>query len=273
MARTKIRLVAIDLDGTLLNSRKELHPQTVQAVEAVKQSGIMVTLATGRTFGSTAPFAKLLGIDIPIITNNGAYIAAVANNQVVEKKTMLMEQAKTMISQLEQAGYYIKVYIDDHLYVQQATEETHDFSRRFGVPFTAVGKLNLAKMKANPLKVAVIDRSERIKEVWRMLEPWKDHFCISRDGEQGIEITEKTANKGAALATLCRLLHISMNDVMAIGNEGNDVSMVRNAGIGVAMGNAYEELKQLAAIVTKTNDELGVAYVLKNYILHVEPPG
>lgn len=262
-----IRLIAIDLDGTLLDSRKLLHPQTAQAINRVRQRGILVTLATGRTVGSTIPFARRLGIDIPFITYNGAFISNISQKQAIEEKAMSMNLARPMIGQLEAAGCYVKVYIDEHLYVQEATRETIEFSRRFGVPFTAVGSCKLAGLMADPLKISVIDRSERIKEAWRILEGWKSRFTVSRDGEYGIEITGKEVNKGAALHTVCQLLAVSMSEVMAIGNEGNDVQMIRNAGIGVAMGNAYDELKKIATIVTKTNDELGVAHILRKYIL------
>lgn len=272
MLQNTIRLVVIDLDGTLLDSHKQLQPQTRQAIKEVKQRGILVTLATGRTWGSTAPFALQLGIDIPVITYNGAYITAIGDKHPVEKKAMSIDLAGKMLKQLEQAGFYVKVYIDEHLYVQETTEETIAFSRRFGVPFTAVGRDNLAKLTANPLKISVIERSGRIQEAWRILEGWKNRFTINRDGEYGIEITEASVNKGAALERISKMLAISMNEVMAIGNEGNDVQMICKAGLGVAMGNAYDELKKMANIVTKTNDELGVAYVLKKYILQEKDP-
>lgn len=264
-------MIAIDLDGTLLDSQKRLHPETVRVIAEVKRRGIMVTIATGRTLGSARPYAEKLGIELPLITYNGAHIAAITGRQTIEKTVMPMELAGAMIGELEHAGCYVKLYGDDHLYVQERTRETVDFSRRFGVPFTAVGKYKLAGLPVNPLKVTVIERTGLIDQAWRILQTWKDKFTISRDGEYGIEIMAKMVNKGAALEKLCGLLAVSLEDVMAIGNEGNDVEMIARAGVGVAMGNAYDELKSLAALVTGTNDDLGVAHVLRKYILQERP--
>jgi Cof subfamily protein (haloacid dehalogenase superfamily) len=262
-----IKLVALDLDGTLLDSRRNIQAQTVEAIQAIRERGIKVTLATGRPLVSALPFAKLLNLDVPLITCNGACISLYPEGRFVERTPISMGAAREMIGELEDAGYYVKVYVDDTLYVEETTRATMEFSKAFGIAFIAVGRQQLRNLTADPLKIVVIERSERIKDVWQLLARWQEQFTINRDGIHGIEITQKAVNKGAALEKVCRLLDIPLSQVMAVGNEGNDLEMIRYAGIGVAMENAYEKLKQQAQLVTKTNDEQGVAYVLHKYIL------
>ncbi|MDU4962016.1 MAG: Cof-type HAD-IIB family hydrolase [Sporomusaceae bacterium] len=262
-----IRLVVIDLDGTLLDSQKQLNQYTLDVIEAVKQRGVLVTLATGRTLCATAPVARRLGIVLPLITYNGAYIATAGQQQILARSAMQPEAAAGLLRQLEATGCYLKVYIDEHLYVQETTPETIAFSERFGIPFTAVGRGKLANLPAAPLKIAVIEHSEKIQEAWRVLDKWRQQFSICRDGEHGIEITGKAVSKGSGLLTLCDFLRVAPAAVMAFGNEGNDISLLRNAGVGVAMGNACDELKKTARIVAKTNDESGVADLLYTWFI------
>ena len=265
-----IRLVALDLDGTILDEQKKIHEQTIAVIQKVRERGIRVTLATGRPLVSTIPFADQLGLDTPLITYNGALLSLYPQGDVIEKIPMPMKSAGKLLAELEDAEFYVKVYAEDTLYVEETTRTTIDFSKRFLIPFVAVGRHQLRNLAKSPLKIVVIERSNRIEEVWRLLEPWQEHFMIQRDGEYGVEITHKTANKGIALAKLCAFLDISLSHVMAVGNEGNDLTMIRAAGLGVAMGNACAELKKIADIVTKTNEDLGVAYVLKKYILRAD---
>jgi len=267
VASQKIKLVALDLDGTVLDSQGRLPPTVRETVWEVKNRGIYVTLATGRTFGSARPFAEQLGIDIPIIAYNGAYVSHICATKPIVRTPLLMTDARKMIGQLEQLGCYVKVYIDDHLYVQEHTDETVAFSKKFGVPFTVVGSCNLSKLTGNPLKVVIIEKTDRIRAVWQLLNRWQTTFNVCRDGASGIEIMERNTNKGLAVSKVCQLLNIPMSAVMAVGNEGNDLQMVCNAGLGIAMGNAYDELKKCAKAVVKTNDQLGVAQVLREYIL------
>lgn len=262
-----IKLVALDIDGTLLTSQSELAPSTAATIAEVQQKGIAVTLASGRTFGSASIFARGLNIGLPIIAYNGAYIGRAADRRPLRQSPMDRKLAGPLIRQLEQANLYIKVYIDDKLYVQRATEETRRFSRLHRVQYLEVGQGNLVQLDRDPLKITVIDDPQAIDEIYRLLEPWQPYFNICRDSDGGLEIVKAGISKGSALREVCRLLQLDLSQVLAFGNEGNDLEMIREAGIGVAMGNAYSELKEQATMVAGTNDELGVEQVLRTYLL------
>jgi len=268
MGYKDIKLVVIDIDGTLLDNDRRLDPETMRVIEQVQKQGIIVTLASGRTFISTARIAGQLEIKAPIIAHNGAYIARVTDDEPLFEAPIDMKRARDMVALLEASGYYVKVYVRDELYVQVVATETLEFSAYHGIPYHAVGRGNLSKLEKDPLKIVIIDTPQGINHVFKLLEPWKRHFNICRDTDRGIEIVQGNINKGAALEKVCAILKVDKNQVMAFGNEGNDLEMIQNAGIGVAMGNAYAGLKEHATFVTRTNDDLGVAYALDKYLLN-----
>jgi len=264
---SEIKLVVIDIDGTLLDNDRRLHPETMRVIEEVQKQGITVTLASGRTFISTARIAKLLKIEAPIIAHGGAYIARVTDDEPLYEAPVDMNEARELVALLEASGYYVKVYIRDELYVQVLTEETLEFCNQHGIYYRVVGSGNLSKLDKDPLKIVVIDTPQGIHHVHKLLEPWKTKFNICRDTDSGVEIVKRNVNKGTAMEKVCALLKVEKNQVMAFGNEGNDLDLIKNAGIGVAMGNSYAELKKYATIVTRSNEDLGVAYVLEKYLL------
>lgn len=266
LVKPNIRLVVLDLDGTLLDDAKKLHTPIVTVIQKIKQQGVQFTLATGRTWGATAPYAAQLGIDLPVITYNGAGLNC-PDGGFLKQIPLSLAVAQKVIRQLELANCYVKVYMEDHLFVQEATAETIKFSRDFGVPFTAVGRGRLSEITQAPLKMVVIEDAKRIYQIWKMLSNWQNSITLTHDGKYGIEVVQKSVSKGKTLKSLCTDLKIPLQQVMAIGNEGNDVEMLRIAGVGIAMGNACEELKRYAAMVTKTNEELGVACALDSYFL------
>lgn len=267
MKTNEIRLVAIDIDGTLLDSREILHPETVNAVRNVQRQGIHVTLATGRTFVSAVPFAKQLGLELPIVTHNGAYVAAVGAMEPLSRTPMEMAVLKDLLGELEASDLYVKMYVDDHLFVQIATEETVSFSKKHGVPYTEVGPRNLSLLAHDPLRIVIIDTPERIERANQIIKPWKRQFNFYRESNTGLEIVNRRVDKSLGLDQICQALRIHKNQVMAIGNEENDRKMIREAGIGVAMGNSLPHLKKEANIITKSNDDLGVAHILNTFFL------
>jgi len=267
MIPTDIRLVALDLDGTLLDDHKKIPDQTVETIQQVVQLGIHVTLASARPLCSILPYARQLNIQIPVIAHGGAYVTDVNEKNVKLKHTMDAAKSRELINMFQEHDYYIKVYCGDTLYVQEVTEETLEYSRIFGVPHKAVGRKQLTALNETPLRIVLFDVPQRINHARTLLEPWQSDFSLSLDADTRLEIAAGPVNKGAAVRTICNELGISMANVMAIGNEGNDIEMIRAAGLGIAMGNACDELKQYAADITKANTDLGVQYALKKYIL------
>lgn len=261
-----IQLVAIDLDGTLLNDDKRITAETLRTIQTVMARGVSVVLASGRPWCSVLPYARQLGLNTPIIAHSGAYMAD-ETGRVYADETLEAAEGPAVIRMLEDAGYYFKVYCRDVFYVQVPTQETLDFSRIYKVPYQAVGTGRLALLDKPVNRIMIYDRPERIEAVEKLLLPWSDVFSYARDSARGLDILPRGVNKGSALRLLCSRLQVDLKKVMAIGNEGNDIEMICEAGLGVAMGNSCLELKACAAAVTAGNQAEGVAQALKTYVL------
>jgi len=268
MSGAEIQLIALDLDGTLLDEEKKISQQGVEIIKEVMDKGVIVTLVSARPFCSMLPYAKQLGLKAPLISLSGSYVTDMKQDRILLRKPLDLLKFREMVSMLEDENFYIKVYYENRLLVQEAKQETMDYSRIFGVPYATAGSKGLRKVQVPPLRIALFDEPLRIQKVLQRLTAWSDYFHTLRDTDRGLEIVESTVSKGAALQVLCQELHVPMGNVMAIGNEGSDISMIRAAGFGIAMGNACEELKRYAIYVTKTNTECGVGWAIQQYILN-----
>ncbi len=261
-----VRLIALDLDGTLLDEEKKIPGQAVQLIAKAQEKGIIVTLASARPFCSMLPYARQLKLEAPLISLSGSYVTKEREERIWLKRPMDLLKFREMVRIFEDDNYYIKVYLENELIVQEATEETINYSRNFGVPYTALGPKKLRTLDKAPMRIAIFDDAARIQKAQQILKMWSDDFAVIRDTDHGLEIVEPTVSKGAALKRICEDLGIPMKHVMAVGNEGSDISMIREAGIGIAMGNACEELKQYADDITKTNEECGVGYAIQKFV-------
>lgn len=264
----KIKLVVIDLDGTLLDDQKHIQPVNQEAICKVQTMGILVTIATGRGIASTRRYAEQLRIAEPLITYNGAMISTADNTRVLQCHRMPLQETKELIQALEEINCYFKVYYDEYFLVEHDSGLTQRFSEKFFIPYQVVGLKQLSKITEAPLKITVIESPEKLEKVWIILQKWTGCFQIYRDGASGLEITMKFADKGIALQVLCQDYGIQLSEVMAFGNEGNDINLIRMSGIGIVVANAREELKAVAQFVTGSNEDMGVAQGLEKYLLN-----
>lgn len=265
---TDIQLVAIDLDGTLLDDNRNIPPETLAVIGEVASKGVIVTLASGRAFCSVTPYASQLGINVPIISCCGAYVSDLAGKQLFVNHTLDWEHCRELVCYFEERGYYIKVYYHDRFYVQEVSAETETFSRNTRIPYHVLGKGRLTELTEPPLKMVFIDEASRIMEAYRELDRWSEYINKAQDSDTGIEIVAAHVSKASGLAELCGKYGIALENVMAIGNEGNDIEMLQAVGLGVAMGNACAQVKRHARAVTKSNTERGVEHALLKYVLH-----
>ena len=255
-----IRLIAFDIDGTLLNSNGECSAETMKRIHLLRDKGYIPTLVSGRTFNSVCGIARTIDIEGPFVAYNGAYVS-MPDEEPLFSQPIPWESVKPLLMELENEEIYLKVYVDDTLYVEKKTEETLKFSKVHGVEFLETGIGGLSTLEKDPLKIVIIETPSKILEIYEKLKPWGNAFKIYKE-DRGIEIVHKESNKAHGLRILCQHYGISMNQVMAFGNEGNDLEMLTEAGIGVAMGNAPQYVQQSADIITKSNDEEGISWAL-----------
>lgn len=262
-----IKLVAVDMDDTLLNKSLQVSPRTAEAVRQAVAQGVTVTIATGRMYASALPYAHQLGLDVPIITYNGGLIKCSMSGDVLFHRPIDEPMAHEVLALFKEHGWYIQSYIDDTLYVAERNENALYYEKMAGVSAFALGE-DFYTMPGAPTKmlaVALQGEMDAIEAAVR--QNFEGRLFIAKSKANYLEIANPQVNKGVALAYLADKLGISRNEVMAVGDSQNDLDMITYAGWGVAMGNASDKVKAAAQAVTEHNDADGVAEAIAKYVL------
>ncbi|MEA1960891.1 MAG: Cof-type HAD-IIB family hydrolase [Bacillota bacterium] len=264
-----IRLIALDLDDTLLNSKHQIAPPCVSAIQEARKKGVLVTLATGRMFRSAVGFAHELEIDLPLITYQGALVKHSLSEKTIYYKPLPTELSRELMYFLKEIGVYYHSYFDDQLYVEAFTEDNEKYASITGVERIKVDSLvDLLESRPALEILAVVPQKKQLSHLVDELSyRYGEHLNISRFKKRYLEILNKEATKLHALQVICRQYGIHQSEVMAVGDNYNDISMIEWAGLGVAMGNAYPEVKKIANYVTRSNDEQGVAEAIHRFVL------
>lgn len=266
-----VKLIAIDMDGTLLNEHSELNPATIEAVHAAQAQGIKVVLCTGRPLNGVTPFIKQLGLkgdDEYVITFNGA-MAQTVEGKIMTSLTLTHNDYIDIEALSRKLGVHCHVESEDHIYTANA-----DIS-----PYT-VGESSLVQMPIRyrstdqmradlPIvKCMFIDTPDVLgPAIEKVPADFHDRYYIVQSEPFFLELMNKAASKGRTLKVLAEQLHLNADEVMAIGDQGNDLSMIEYATNSVAMGNAIDDVKAVAKYETKTNIEDGVAHAIKTWAL------
>lgn len=269
--RSDIRLVALDLDGTLLNSQYQLSPKTKQVVQAIRDAGIMVTLATGRMYPSAVPYARELAISLPLITYQGAVIRRLDSPQVLYERLLPLAWARQVIEAAQGAGYAVNAYIDDNLYVSTMSPGAEWYAKTFGVEVHAVGDL-AHYLPKDVQKILVMGSEEDLDAFWKTAQKrWGEHIYITKSHPNFLEFMNTEATKGRALRALATQLGTDLSSTLALGDSYNDIEMFGLAGVAVAMENAKPQVKAAADFVAPPNDDDGAALALEELLLGGRP--
>ena len=264
----KARLIAIDIDYTLIGSDLMISDRTKQAIHAAIDAGSTVTLATGRMFRAAVPFAEELGLDAPLITYDGALVKTAKSQELYWHKPIPIEDAREILAHLQSLGFHVNVYINDEVYVERLNEEARRYMDHVNVVARPVGNL-LDFLNEPPTKLLMMAEPETVDMLLPELERrFSDRSHVARSLPGYIEFTGKGVTKGSALAELSKRLDIPKGQVMAIGDSENDISMLSYAGIGVAVNNAGDRVKEAADYVTEGISGDGVREAIYRFVLN-----
>lgn len=276
-----IKLVALDLDGTIVNNKLEISPRTVQTIQyLLKETDVRVVIATGRMYRSTLQFAETLGIQDPIISYQGALIRDyLGTRKVRHHATIPLPIAQKSLQFLLDEKYHVNVYVtgkneadepEDHLYTNGTDQYASYYAGISGV--TPIIRENLMEtLTAPPTKFLIID-DHRIDHLLKSLqERFQQEINICKSRYNFCEMIDLSASKWNALHTLGQQWGIQTEEIMAIGDHGNDYSMISQAGMGVAMGQAPDDIKSVARYVTGTIEEDGAATAIERFVINNEP--
>ncbi len=261
------RLLVTDLDGTLVTSSREITPRTLAAVRAAQQEGVRVCLATGRMWSSAEPYARRLGADAPAILYNGGLVYDFATEAVLYRLPLGYESARAVLEMLREFPSVLPhLYINDRVYAAGPSELTEQYRRRNGLEVELVGDL-VAFLRLEPMKILIIGTPDDLLTVLAQIRARALPVHAVFSEPTFLEILPQGSSKGTALEFLAPRLGIPLAEVIAVGDNLNDLEMIQTAGLGVAMGNAPAEVKSQADYVTATNDNEGLAVVIERFIL------
>lgn len=263
-----IKLIAIDLDDTLLHDDLTISARAKKDIREVIAQGITVTLATGRMFAAAFPYAQELELNVPLITYQGAMVKYV-DGQIIHHQTLSLDMAQKVVNFVRPYGYHLNVYVNDELFMEQDSPEGRRYVSITKVPPKYVESFD--RLWAEPTKLVVLAEDEKLQPLAEELQrEFGKNLYITRTLPHLLEITHLQATKNNALKALAESLGLGAENVMAIGDSPNDLGMIRYAGFGVAMENAIPQLKERADYITLSNNDDGVAEVLEKFILNAE---
>ena len=266
-----IRLLAIDLDGTLVNHRLEMDPRDVAAVKAASAAGVTVVLATGRMFKSSLRYAEPLGLTGPIINYQGAVVREIASGEVWYRCELSVEMQQRVLAFAEPRDWHVNAYVNEVVYTARARPEADLYARVAMVPYEVVGPLSKwIRQESTKMVLVDLDPAE-VPARMAELGAWMGYVArVTRSLDWFVEVVNPQVSKAKALAMVAERLRIPQSDVCAIGDNVNDEDMVGWAGFGVAMGNAPAALKEVAKHVTGSISEAGVAQVIQRFVIGKE---
>lgn len=272
-----IKLIAIDIDGTLLNPHKQIAPRTFAAVRAAQEVGMIVTLATARRYANTRQIADGLGMTIPLILCDGALIIEHPQNRVLSTRFLradIAEQAANIM-----VRHHVQPIVQ-HICgnIEETWTGQAEFDNAALAPYLMAFPGNLRRMRLDMLCVGQPDPLRVVAfatetEIYGMLGEISALSCAwdtVRRGNYGcaeLAVMHPDCSKAAGVRALAKRLHIDLAQVMAIGDSTNDLEMLRTVGWGVAMGQAPDAVKASARAITACNAEDGVALAIERYAL------
>ncbi|MDO5576075.1 MAG: Cof-type HAD-IIB family hydrolase [Fibrobacter sp.] len=256
-----MKMFAFDLDGTLLNSDKIITPATQKALHEIAECGIVITLISGRLCSSMQKYVADIGINIPLVTLNGAEIFTNGKSglSLINKITLQPEYADFLIQYAKKETFTVNYYFNGKLY----TEKTAKNSKWIDLYIQQTGTEyhflpSLSSMTGNsPSKVIFVGDPNEIDSLeTEFRSKWNDSINICRTWKHYVEFLNKKADKGFGINMLASYYGISLKDVVVFGDEQNDIPMFKNAGYSIAVKNASDEIKASAKKVSAwSNDE------------------
>ena len=265
----KYKLIAADLDGTLMGEDAIISPKVKDAVRRAVEKGVRFTIATGRAFDSALLFAQELGVNAPLICYQGGLIKDHLNGRVIHERSVPLLLAQEIIRFTRQRELHLNVYVDDgRAYVERVTPEARYYTDIAKAPVYPVGDL-LAFLNRDPMKfVIVLSDDAATKPLITELETlFAGQMRFVRSYSCFVEGVPLDVSKGNALTRLTDHLGLALEETIGIGDNDNDLELVERAGLGVAMGNASPTLKAAADYIAPPVDEEGVVEVIERFVL------
>ncbi len=264
----KFKLVAFDLDGTLLGEELLLRPRVLSAIRAMRERGIQGCVVTGRMYRAALPFVRQLQFTAPVVCYQGAAVIDPQTDDVLQDVPLPNAQALALEQYARENGLHIQLYANDRYYCEQRNRYPDLYAKISGVEPIVVPSLPRQFEAWDATKACIIAEPEIVAaHLPRVRDLCGDRAYVTRSIPWFIEVMNSNVNKGKSLEIVARHLNIPMDEVLAVGDSWNDAPLLQAAGFGVAMGSAPPELVEVADAVVADVQNDGVAEAVERFVL------
>lgn len=262
------KLVAFDVDGTLLGESLLLRPRVLEAIAKMQAKGIDGCIVTGRMYRSVLPYVRELHFHAPVVCYQGAAVIDPSDDTVVSDMPLPNAVAVEVVEYAREHGLHVQLYANDRFFVEQLNAYSQLYASISGVQPELVTSLRAAFDGRDSTKAVLIAEPDvAAAHLPKIRERLDGRAYVTRSLPQFIEVMNPEVDKGRALAIVAERAGVTLDQVVAIGDSWNDAPLLRAAGFGIAMGSAPDELKAIADAVVGDVESDGVAEALERYVI------
>lgn len=265
------KLVAIDMDGTLLKEDKTISERTKKAIQSAREKGVTVVLATGRPIEGVSRYLEELNMYTEhdyVLSYNGALIQKTKSKEAVAKVALKGEDLHYLRKLSDELGVNIHAFSEKRGLITPKNSKYTEVEAE--INNIEIHEMNIDNIPNDEvmIKIMMIDEPEILGEAMEKLpKEVYEKYTVVRSAPFFLEFLNKSVNKGVGVELLAKHLGVKQEEVITFGDAGNDLHMIEYAGLGVAMGNAFDEVKEAANYITDTNENDGVAKAIEKFIL------
>ena len=263
------QLLVTDIDGTLLNDNNQVTPKTLEAFQQIKREGIKIALATGRFFPDAHYFAKRIACHCPMILIHGAVIQSFEGS-IISQQILPTESIPVLVELAQKEEIPYQIFQDDRFIMPRKTKWNDIYINNSEIkPLIISDIVQYLKLHQDVFAFTFFGTPERLDSMRKKIEEkLNGSISIANAHPNLLEVVAQGVNKGKTLKKLASYLEIPLSKVIAIGDNYNDIEMIKMAGLGVAMGNAHQEVKDVATYITTDNNHDGIAHFISTLLSH-----
>lgn len=261
-----IKMIVTDLDGTLLAGKSNLPEENIRALCRAMDAGVQVVISSGRMIEATLPIAEAIGVNAPLSLFNGAMVYDYREDKILRGHPMPRETAVKVLQAIEEMGGYAHAFPGRGYYLNQRCEWTDFYENKINIRGTEVGMPLSQWLKSDVYKLLCIGPGAQTNAIMQALAPRFPELNFAKSSAELLEIVAGGVDKASGMRDLSEITGIQPEEMMAFGDEMNDLPMLKFAGTAIAMENAAEGVKKEIRLMAPKNTACGVAKIVNLYL-------